>query len=188
MTREETTTTGREPADAEIEVRHCHGLAEFERCLELQRRVWGGADIDTVPLPLFVVAAETGGQVLGAFAGQDLIGFTMALAGMRDAHGRVGQPQVEEEVGDLLFVAVNVARFLGMDPEVALKKANRKFAARFREMERQAARSGRRLADLSRDDLEALWNASKAKREPAPASGEQARASSGRAPASSDRR
>ena len=94
-------------------------------------------------------------------------------AELREAHRRVGQPQVEEEVGDLLFVAVNVARFLGMDPEVALKKANRKFAARFREMEEQAARSGRRLGDLSRDDLEALWNASKAKRQPAPASSDR---------------
>ncbi|MFY9583022.1 MAG: nucleoside triphosphate pyrophosphohydrolase [Candidatus Acidiferrales bacterium] len=106
---------------------------------------------------------------------------------LREAHGRVGQPQVEEEVGDLLFVAVNVARFLGMDPEVALKKANRKFAARFREMEQQAARSGRRLTDLSRDDLEALWDASKAKRQSAPAGG-RAPASGGRAPASSGRR
>jgi len=108
-------------------------------------------------------------------------------AELREVHGRVGQPQVEEEVGDLLFVAVNVARFLGLDPEVALKKANRKFAARFREMEQQAARSGRRLADLSRDDLEALWEASKATRQPAPASGGRAPALSGRTPASSGR-
>ncbi len=67
-----------------IEVRHCHSLAEFERCVELQRSVWGGADIDVVPLPLFVVAAETGGEVLGAFDGSRMIGFTMALAGVRD--------------------------------------------------------------------------------------------------------
>lgn len=106
---------------------------------------------------------------------------------LREAQVRADRPQLEEEVGDLLFVAVNVARFLGMDPEAALKKANRKFAARFREMEQQAGNSGRRLADLSRDDLEALWNASKAKRQPAPASGEQARASSGRAHASGGR-
>ena len=71
------------------------------------------------------------------------------------------QFQIEEEAGDLLFVAVNVARFLGLDPEIALKKANRKFAARFREMEQQAAQQGRRLANLSKDELEALWEASK---------------------------
>lgn len=78
-------------ASAEILVRHCHGLGEFEACVELQKRAWAGADIDVVPLPLFVVAAETGGQVLGAFtdsesagAGEKMIGFTMALAGVRE--------------------------------------------------------------------------------------------------------
>ncbi len=74
-------------ASAEVQVRRCHGLDEFEKCVELQKRIWGGADIDVVPLPLFVVAAETGGQVLGAFAGapqpQNMVGFTLALAGVR---------------------------------------------------------------------------------------------------------
>ncbi len=69
---------------AEIQVRHCHGLAEFETCVELQRRVWGGADIEVVPLPLFVVAAETGGEVLGAFVDEQMVGFTMAVAGVRE--------------------------------------------------------------------------------------------------------
>jgi predicted GNAT superfamily acetyltransferase len=66
-------------------VRHCHGLAEFGSCFEIQRAVWGSADADLVPMPLFVVAAETGGQVLGAFAGDRMVGFTAALAGM---HGK----------------------------------------------------------------------------------------------------
>ncbi len=70
----------------EVMIRHCQGLSEFQACLEVQRQVWGAADID-VPLPLFVVAAETGGQVLGAFAGAKLVGFTLALAGI---HG--GKP------------------------------------------------------------------------------------------------
>jgi len=59
--------------------------------------------------------------------------------------------EIEEEVGDLLFVGVNLARFLGFDAEIALKKANRKFAQRFREMERIAASRGLSLSD-------ALWN------------------------------
>ncbi len=67
----------------EVLVRHCHGLAEFEACLRVQQQVWRGADLDVVPLPLFVVAAETGGQVLGAFAGAQIVGFTMAVAGVR---------------------------------------------------------------------------------------------------------
>lgn len=90
-----------------------------------------------------------------------------ALDGQRTSSKKPADPaptaHLEEEIGDLLFVAVNVARFLGADPEIALKKANRKFIARFREMERQAARSGRHLADVSRAELEALWAAAKAK-------------------------
>jgi MazG family protein len=73
---------------------------------------------------------------------------------------------IEEEVGDLLFVAVNVARFLGVDPEIALKKANRKFKQRFNWMENEAAREGLPLADLPRERMEELWNRSKGQRAP----------------------
>ena len=69
---------------------------------------------------------------------------------------------LEEEVGDLLFAGVNVARFLGVDPEIALRNANRKFKKRFHWMEAAAAREGRRFADLPRERMEALWNESKA--------------------------
>ena len=70
--------------------------------------------------------------------------------------------KLENEVGDLLFAAVNVARFVGVDPEIALKKANRKFTQRFHWMEAAAARNGSRFADLPRDQMEDLWNQSKA--------------------------
>jgi tetrapyrrole methylase family protein/MazG family protein len=66
--------------------------------------------------------------------------------------------EIEEEVGDLLFVGVNLARFLGFDAEIALKKANRKFAQRFRGMERLAAARGQSLSGLSAAELDALWN------------------------------
>jgi MazG family protein len=92
-------------------------------------------------------------------------------AELRKALGRAEPAALEEEVGDLLFVVVNVARFLGIDPEIALKKANGKFTARFREMEHQAAGQGRRLADTSKDDLEELWEASKTKVRKGPPSG-----------------
>jgi MazG family protein len=68
---------------------------------------------------------------------------------------------LEEEVGDLLFAAVNVARFLGADPEIALKKANRKFQTRFQWMEAVALAEGRPLAELPRARMEELWNLSK---------------------------
>jgi predicted GNAT superfamily acetyltransferase len=66
-----------------IVVRPCHGIQEFEACVKVERAVWQSSDIDVVPIPLFVVASETGGQVLGAFHGSDLIGFTLAIAGWR---------------------------------------------------------------------------------------------------------
>jgi MazG family protein len=88
--------------------------------------------------------------------------------------------RLEDETGDLLFTAVNVARFLGIDPEIALKNANRKFSRRFRWMEAEAARDSKRkslfavgeekkapssafaLADISRDEMARLWNRAKA--------------------------
>jgi predicted GNAT superfamily acetyltransferase len=70
------------PGEA-VTVRHCRGLAEFAACFEIQRAVWGSPDADLTPLPIFVVAAETGGQVLGAFAGDRMVGFALALAGVR---------------------------------------------------------------------------------------------------------
>jgi uncharacterized protein YabN with tetrapyrrole methylase and pyrophosphatase domain len=68
---------------------------------------------------------------------------------------------VEDEVGDLLFVVVNLARFLGLDSELALKRASRKFKTRFQMMEGFARDAGTPLVDLSADDLEALWEQAK---------------------------
>ena len=70
--------------------------------------------------------------------------------------------RIESEIGDLLFSAVNVARFLKVDPEIALKGANKKFTERFGEMERAAAVRGQKLADLTAAQLDVLWNRAKA--------------------------
>ena len=69
--------------------------------------------------------------------------------------------RVEEEVGDLLFAAVNLARFLKIDPEVSLKKANAKFKRRFEWMEATAEKNGSRLGDVPRERMEELWNLAK---------------------------
>jgi MazG family protein len=73
------------------------------------------------------------------------------------------QDGAEEEIGDILFVAVNLARFLGFDPEVSLKKSNLKFKSRFQLMEKEAEQTGQRLAQLSKEELEVLWEAAKVK-------------------------
>ncbi len=82
---------------------------------------------------------------------------------VRRALATKDREQIEGEVGDLLFVGVNLARFLGLDAEIALKKANRKFSQRFREMERIAASGDRGLSALSSDELEILWVEAKAR-------------------------
>jgi predicted GNAT superfamily acetyltransferase len=67
-----------------IIVRKCEDLDEFHRCVELQREIWREADLEVEPVTMFVVAAHTGGQVLGAFDGEGMVGYTLALAGLRD--------------------------------------------------------------------------------------------------------
>src|SRR6202790_2803348 len=83
-TRTASFASARPEAHSDISIRHCHVIEEFEACVRLEREVWKSADIDVIPIPLFVVAAETGGQVLGAFQGNDMVGFTMASAGWRN--------------------------------------------------------------------------------------------------------
>jgi predicted GNAT superfamily acetyltransferase len=68
----------------EITVRKCESLEEFHACVALEREIWGEADLEVEPATTFVVAAHTGGQVLGAYAGKTLVGYTLALAGLRN--------------------------------------------------------------------------------------------------------
>ena len=82
---------------------------------------------------------------------------------LRVALGASNHRAAEEEVGDLLFSVVNLARFIGLDPEVTLKHSNLKFRARFQEMEREALHFGQHLSELSKQELELRWEAAKAK-------------------------
>jgi MazG family protein len=72
--------------------------------------------------------------------------------------------RLEDEIGDLLFSGVNLARKLGIDPEAALRRGNQKFERRFRHMEAEIDRTGGvSLADASLDEMTVLWEASKTK-------------------------
>jgi len=75
--------------------------------------------------------------------------------------------RLEDELGDLLFTCVNLARKLGADPETALRSTIAKFERRFRAVEDMAARDGKTMKDMDIDQLETLWVAAKAN-DPAP--------------------
>ncbi len=72
-----------------------------------------------------------------------------------------GDGDAEEEIGDLLFAAVNAARHLKVDPERAMEKTCNKFIRRFADMEQQATQKSKTLGELSLDELEALWQNAK---------------------------
>jgi MazG family protein len=84
------------------------------------------------------------------------------IAELEDAIAR-GLPANERELelGDVLFTVVNLARHLELDPEAALRATNAKFERRFRGMEAAAAAEGRPMAEMTLDELEALWIAAK---------------------------
>lgn len=92
-----------------VVVRKCTLLQEFHACVELQREVWSESDLEIEPVTGFVVASETGGQVLGAFDGARLVGYTLALVGFRDGvvylhshHTGVHQDYRDRGVGRML--------------------------------------------------------------------------------------
>lgn len=69
-----------------------------------------------------------------------------------------GNGDVAEELGDLLFAVVNAARFLNVDPEMALHAASDKFAARFRKVEETVVNSGRAMENVPLEELESIWD------------------------------
>ena len=71
------------------------------------------------------------------------------------------QVKIQDEVGDILFVASNLARKVGVDPETALLGCNRKFEKRFRHIEAKLAEKGRTLSEASLDEMESYWQEAK---------------------------
>ena len=80
----------------------------------------------------------------------------------REIAAGAAQDRVEDEVGDLLFAAVNLARRLAVDPEQALRRASRKFERRFRRVEASLAAAGKAPGAASLDEMEAEWQRAKA--------------------------
>jgi len=78
------------PTALDVTIRKCEALAEMQACFALQKEVWKFSDADLIPVRMFVVAAKIGGHVIGAFVhtndGGELIGFALAIPGMRNGH------------------------------------------------------------------------------------------------------
>src|SRR5271157_2651251 len=93
-----------------------------------------------------------------------------SAAGVAGARGVKVSPELrarlEDEVGDLLFVLVNIARYLSLDPESALRKTNRKFRRRFEYLEDRLRQHGRKPSEASLDEMESLWQESKRQEKP----------------------
>jgi uncharacterized protein YabN with tetrapyrrole methylase and pyrophosphatase domain len=71
--------------------------------------------------------------------------------------------EISEEIGDLLFAVVNLARHLDVEPETALKKTNRKFRSRFKFIEAELKANGRSLEDSTLAEMDSLWDKAKAR-------------------------
>jgi len=69
--------------------------------------------------------------------------------------------KIEEEFGDLLFALINYARFIGVNPEDALEKTNRKFIKRFQYLESESAKDGKQIAEMSLAEMDVYWNRAK---------------------------
>lgn len=141
----------------------------WERHKAAERAARGLGTLDDVPLSLPALKrAEKLGRRAGAagFDWPDIAGPRAALDGeLAELDGALARGAAREalleELGDILFSIVNVARHLRIDPEEALRLSNQKFAARFGEVERTLAASGRKVSDGSPEELDVLWRRAK---------------------------
>jgi ATP diphosphatase len=133
--------------------------------------------LDDVPLALPALTRAQKLQRRAARVGFDWPEAAQVLAKFEEEIGEIRaelvaaapRERLADEVGDLLFAAVNLARHLGVDGEAALRQTNAKFERRFRAIEDALAATGRRPEDASLDEMEALWRRAKsAERAPTP--------------------
>ena len=68
---------------AAIAIRNCHGIDELRSCVAMQKEIWNFSDSELIPLRMFVVAEKVGGQVMGAFDGDQMVGFALSVPGTR---------------------------------------------------------------------------------------------------------
>lgn len=79
-------TTDTSQAPGSIVIRPCNRIEEFAKCVALQKEVWKFEDADLVPLRMFIVSDKVGGQIIGAFEGDSLVGYVFSVPGTRAGH------------------------------------------------------------------------------------------------------
>ncbi len=75
-----------------------------------------------------------------------------------------GSGRQAEELGDVLFSIVNYARFLGVDPDEALERTNRKFISRFQFLENESRKDGKKLGEMTLSEMDVYWERAKARK------------------------
>src|SRR5206468_12821742 len=78
--------TGERVTADSLVIRKCHELDEIRACVALQKEVWNFTDPELVPLRMYVVVENVGGQVIGAFDGKEIVGFALSIPGARGGH------------------------------------------------------------------------------------------------------
>ena len=171
-------TEARHSAPAQMRSWEAQKAAEREARAEAEGRRASALDGVALALPALLRAQKL--QKRAARVGFDWPGpepvFEKVLEEVAELRDATGAPAardpdaVAEEVGDLLFACVNLARHVGVDPEAALRAANAKFTARFHRIEAALAESGRDATDVGLAELDRLWEEAKqAERGPAAA-------------------
>jgi tetrapyrrole methylase family protein/MazG family protein len=154
---------GSETAETEGDVRRI-----WDQVKKNERKDQKQGLLDSVPraFPALVEAQQITSKA--ARAGFDWSNLDEVLAKLdeeraefAEARERGSQEQIEDELGDLLFVLVNVARFANVDPEQALRRSNSKFRTRFAHIERRLAAQGKEVAGTPIEELESLWQEAK---------------------------
>jgi len=147
-------------------------LAEWERMKRAERRKRSAPGIlSEVPSKLPPLRRAAAVQKRAAGVGFDWPDRTGVLDKLREEIDelatelrRGSRARIKDEVGDILFTAVNLARYLDVDPESVLEGATEKFVGRFDEVERRAKKDGKKLSSMSLDEMERLWQKSKTRR------------------------
>ena len=160
--------TARDLTPAEVKALWAEIKAGEKRERQARRGVEPARHLDDVPAnhPALTQAAKL--QARAATVGFDWPEAFQVLAKVREEVDEVTEAmgdgvvsEVEDEIGDLLFAVVNLARHTGVDPEAALRRGNAKFRRRFGHVESEILASGRSLGSASLDEMEALWGAAK---------------------------